>query len=339
MGKKKNKAEKKEKEIKKFVKDKTFGMKNKKKSQKVNKMIKGIASQNKGGLEKLQAEKYNEKKRQKEIEKEKKFMGSIFANNFSGKGAVKQKGAKSKPICQFFKAGLCTKGKKCKYSHSIEEEKQEPVISDKINLFKDQREEMFGNEDNIENWNQQKLEEAVNYNAKKYSTPHNQTSIICKFFLTAVEKMTYGWFWKCPNGYSCKFRHALPPGFKFKPKTKPGAGGPKVDSELMLIKEIDAQRDKLESGKCTPVTYEKFMKWVQKRREKKKKEREERIKKFLKDRGLKIKKFVTGKQLFEKNQGLFQDAEGAVGKKELKQKEENVEVDENVFGDDEVPDF
>jgi hypothetical protein len=41
---------------------------------------------------------------------------------------------------------------------------------------------------------------------------NNPTTIICKFFLEAVEKRQYGWFWKCPNGQDCKYRHALPPG-------------------------------------------------------------------------------------------------------------------------------
>ena len=35
---------------------------------------------------------------------------------------------------------------------------------------------------------------------------------ICKFFLSAVENNKYGWFWECPNGPSCHYRHALPPG-------------------------------------------------------------------------------------------------------------------------------
>ena len=36
---------------------------------------------------------------------------------------------------------------------------------------------------------------------------------ICKFFLDAVEKSKYGWFWQCPNGTACIYKHALPPGF------------------------------------------------------------------------------------------------------------------------------
>lgn len=340
MAKKKNKGEKKVKDIKKYVKDKSFGMKNKKKSQKLNKMMKGIAAQNKGGFEKLQAEKFNHRKKQKALEEEKKLMANVFANVSAVKKGGKAKKGKSKPICQFFKAGLCNKGKKCKYSHDLEDEKEETeTVNNKINLFKDQREEIFGNEDGIESWNQNKLEEAVNFNARKYQSTHNQTAIVCKFFLQAVEKMKYGWFWKCQNGFNCKYRHALPKGYKFIPKSVPGKKISKVDTELLLIKQIDAEREQLDISKCTPVTFESFMKWVKVRRAKKQKARDERIKKFMKDRGIKVKRMVTGKQLFEKNQGLFQDAEGAIDKKELKQKDEIVEVDEDVFGDDEVPDF
>ena len=47
--------------------------------------------------------------------------------------------------------------------------------------------------------------------------PTNQTNIICKHFLEALEKQQYGWFWSCPNGGdTCKYRHALPPGYVLK---------------------------------------------------------------------------------------------------------------------------
>jgi hypothetical protein len=46
--------------------------------------------------------------------------------------------------------------------------------------------------------------------------PKNMFRQICKFFLEAVEINKYGWFWECPNGKSCIYRHALPPGFQLK---------------------------------------------------------------------------------------------------------------------------
>lgn len=50
--------------------------------------------------------------------------------------------------------------------------------------------------------------------------PANRTEIVCKFFLEAVEKRLYGWFWQCPNGKECKYRHALPPGYVLKSQMK-----------------------------------------------------------------------------------------------------------------------
>lgn len=62
--------------------------------------------------------------------------------------------------------------------------------------------------------------------------------IVCKFFIQAIESEKYisptpdkpalsdnhcyrfGWFWECPNGESCQYRHALPPGFVLKSQKK-----------------------------------------------------------------------------------------------------------------------
>jgi hypothetical protein len=57
----------------------------------------------------------------------------------------------------------------------------------------------------MEDWSQEELERVVRekHGAEKVS---NETKIICKFFLDAVEKKQYGWFWKCPNGGDCKYR-------------------------------------------------------------------------------------------------------------------------------------
>eukprot|EP00879_Flechtneria_rotunda_P031024 GHRR01033847.1.p2 GENE.GHRR01033847.1~~GHRR01033847.1.p2 ORF type:complete len:110 (-),score=28.48 GHRR01033847.1:17-346(-) len=71
----------------------------------------------------------------------------------------------------------------------------------------------------MEDWDQDTLEKVVK---EKHGSekPSNATSIICKYFLDAVEKRQYGWFWKCPNGADCKYRHALPPGYVLKSQMK-----------------------------------------------------------------------------------------------------------------------
>ena len=44
---------------------------------------------------------------------------------------------------------------------------------------------------------------------------------VCKYFLEAVEKKQYGWFWVCPNGgKDCHYRNALPPGYVLKSQMK-----------------------------------------------------------------------------------------------------------------------
>ena len=64
----------------------------------------------------------------------------------------------------------------------------------------------------MDEWDQEQLEKVVKQ--KHAAEASNKTDIICKFFLEAVEKKQYGWFWQCPNGgKDCKYRHALPPGY------------------------------------------------------------------------------------------------------------------------------
>jgi len=69
-----------------------------------------------------------------------------------------------------FKAGMCEKGKKCKYSHDMSIEEQKHAS---IDLYSDPR-------------------------AKIGKMP--DTIITCRDFLDAVERNVYGFNWECPNG-------------------------------------------------------------------------------------------------------------------------------------------
>lgn len=66
---------------------------------------------------------------------------------------------------------------------------------------------------------------------------------VCKYFLDAVEKEIYGWFWTCPNGGdACKYRHALPPGYVFKSKKQreaEAAAAAEPDSGVSIEEEIE----------------------------------------------------------------------------------------------------
>lgn len=76
--------------------------------------------------------------------------------------------------------------------------------------------------DTMENWDEAKLKEVVEqkHGAESAEKRATSTDIICKFFLDAVEKSKYGWFWACPNGAGCRYKHALPPGFVLKKDKK-----------------------------------------------------------------------------------------------------------------------
>lgn len=318
---KKGVAEKKVKDVQKAVEDKAFGMKNKNKSKVVQKLVKQVAGQEKGGFEKMQADIYKEKALRKKQEEEAKLLANVHANTVP-------KNAED-GICAFYKAGMCKKGKACKFSHAVS---QDTTHATKIDVYTDQRVAMFGNADTIENWNEQKLNEVVDYNNSKY-TATNVTEKVCKFFVEAVEKSKYGWFWVCPNGYNCIYRHCLPPDYVF--KNKKAVVETKEDEES-IVDKIDHQRDKLEGKKLTPVTKERFDEWLRVRRERLEKERKGRIAEELKSMGVKTKKGLTGRELFEKDKEIFADAEDAVDEYE---REENVAVDMDAFGDEDLPDF
>lgn len=86
-------------------------------------------------------------------------------------------------LCQYFKAGVCQKGKKCKFAHDLTLDGR----SAKIDVYKDPRDKA-----------------GIILNA-------DRTDITCQYFIEAVEKDIYGWRWECPNdGEKCNYTHALP---------------------------------------------------------------------------------------------------------------------------------
>lgn len=61
--------------------------------------------------------------------------------------------------------------------------------------------------------------------------------------MEAVEKSKYGWFWECPNGEKCIYRHALPQGYVLKKDKK------KLDElkkpDISLVDLIETERNAL----------------------------------------------------------------------------------------------
>lgn len=114
---------------------------------------------------------------------------------------------------------------------------------EKRSLYVDMRDEMGADEeDTMENWNEEKLKEVVD---KKHGKEKRMptTDIICKYFLDAVEKNKYGWFWECPNGEKCIYRHALPQGYVLKRDKKILDKKP----EISLVDLIESERAALGS--------------------------------------------------------------------------------------------
>ncbi|KAL8438008.1 hypothetical protein Efla_003548 [Eimeria flavescens] len=141
-----------------------------------------------------------------------------------------------------------------------------------------------------------------------------ETAIVCKFFLEAVERKQYGWFWVCPNGGdACKYRHCLPQGYVLKGEEEVDV----VEEEEEPIEEIvERQRQELPPG-GTMVTPETFAAW-------KAKKEAERLSALEKQRELKkaakggaagaagaAGASLSGKDLFSFDPSLFVDVDGA----------------------------
>ncbi|XP_016918925.1 zinc finger CCCH domain-containing protein 15 homolog [Apis cerana] len=277
------KAEQKKKE--KVIEDKTFGIKNKK-GAKQQKFIQQVEKQVKsGGVNPRKLEDPNIKKLEKEKKlKEQKELALIFKPVQSQKI---DKGTDPKSVvCAFFKQGQCTKGDKCKFSHDLSVERK----AEKRSLYCDMRDD-DKETDTMDKWDEDKLKEVVE---KKHGSGNRPTTdIICKHFLEAVEKSKYGWFWECPSGQKCIYRHALPPGFVLKKDKK------KEDKkdEISLEDLIETERANLGPNQ-TKITLETFLAW-KKRKLKEKKEQ------ALKDEEKRRNDYKAGRQVGISGREMF----------------------------------
>ncbi|KAI8035704.1 zinc finger CCCH domain-containing protein 15 homolog [Drosophila gunungcola] len=273
------KTEQKKKE--KVIEDKTFGLKNKK-GNKQQKFIQQVQKQVQSGG---QHPRQDGDKRKEEKDKklaEQREMALIFKPVQTQKV---EKGTDPKSVvCAFFKQGLCTKGDKCKFSHDLSLENK----VEKRSIYVDMRDE----DDPMTNWDDAKLKEVV----EKKSSGEKQrptTDIICKFFLEAVEKSKYGWFWECPNGGKCIYRHALPAGYVLKRDKKKE----EKPTEISLVDLIEKERAALGTNQ-TRVTLESFLAW-------KKRKLSEKKAKMIADEERKKNDFSKGKQFGISGREMF----------------------------------
>lgn len=196
------------------VDDRTFGMKNKKGGAAQKQIQQVKASIESGGSaeeKKKAAERAQREKEKAAAEQARKEVAELF------KPVEIQKvpfGVDPKTIlCQFYKAGNCEKGRKCKFSHDLDVARK----VEKRDLYADNREEPPAEaeeakkKDDMVDWDEEKLRSVV---TSKHGNPKTTTDKVCKFFIEAVENGKYGWFWTCPNGGDkCMYKHSLPPGY------------------------------------------------------------------------------------------------------------------------------
>ncbi|KAK9877986.1 hypothetical protein WA026_020200 [Henosepilachna vigintioctopunctata] len=285
---KKTETKKKEK----VIEDKTFGLKNKK-GAKQQKFIAQVEKQVKSGG--IYPNKENDAKK---LEKEKKLqeqkeLAALFKPVQSQKV---EKGADPKSVvCAFFKQGQCRKGDKCKFSHDLTVERK----TEKRSLYVDMRDD---EEETMENWDEAKLLDVIEKKHGKAAGKMPTTDIICKHFLEAVEKSKYGWFWSCPSGDTCIYRHALPPGFVLKKDKK------KDDkkNDITLEELIEKERSALGPNQ-TKVTLESFIAWkkrkIQEKKDTLKKEEDKKRSDYKAGRQVGL----SGREMFSFNPDMAKD--------------------------------
>mmetsp|Transcript_9478 Transcript_9478/g.15140 ORF Transcript_9478/g.15140 Transcript_9478/m.15140 type:complete len:1139 (+) Transcript_9478:93-3509(+) len=194
-------------------------------------------------------------------------------------------------LCEYFKHGCCAKtGDKCKFSHTLDVVKRKGGGKEaKRDLYEaDEADEA----DTMELWDQAKLELVIAKKHGEETNSSNATAIVCKHFLTSVEARKYGWFWACPGGGECKYKHKLPKDYVFKSDLvammRSAAMNRKSDQDE-LREKLEASKD----GPKTPLTLDVFLGWktnkAETRHARESKEREERQKKG----------HFTGKELCE----------------------------------------
>ncbi|XP_002741701.1 zinc finger CCCH domain-containing protein 15-like [Saccoglossus kowalevskii] len=314
---KKNEQKKKEK----VIEDKTFGLKNKK-GAKQQAFIKNVTHQVKFGgqksarqLAQLEEEKFGKKDQKK---KEQDELNALFK-------PVEQKVSKGvdpkSVVCAFFKQGQCKKGEKCKFSHDLTIERK----SEKRSLYVDARDDDKA-KDTMDSWDQEKLQQVIDKKHAEQESKKPKTEIVCKFFLQAIEDCKYGWFWSCPNGTKCMYRHALPPGFVLKSSKKKEEDD--NQDQITLEELIEEERAKIGANHAK-ITLESFLEWKRSKLEQKKEKFNTQMKKKKEDFKQGKSLGISGREVFEfKPELVDADDEGADDIRYIREEDDEEEKDD-----------
>ena len=308
---KKGKVSKKQEQkiVDKIVEDKTFGLKNKNKSKKVQQYCASVKQQAEAKVRPKRtgptpAElRREERKRQEEKEKELK---QLFRPQITQPKVPPGVDPKSF-VCELWKHGMCKKGDKCKFSHDLNAGRK----AEQIDLYTDRR---TLQQQTMADWDQGTLEKVVD-ERRTEKNRKNKTTIVCKYFLEALEQNQYGWLWECPNGDDCQYVHALPPGFVLKRKEKNAQPVKDADEGPSLEEQIEEERLKVRDGPT--LTKELFLAWKKAKEERKAAEvkAKEEEKKQAVQQGRTV--LLNGRELLIYKPQIFADDDEAMDDHEL----------------------
>eukprot|EP01054_Gregarina_sp_Poly1_P010233 Gregarina_sp_Poly_1__10232@NODE_710_length_6658_cov_139_932484_g537_i0_p2_GENE_NODE_710_length_6658_cov_139_932484_g537_i0NODE_710_length_6658_cov_139_932484_g537_i0_p2_ORF_typecomplete_len351_score101_29DFRP_C/PF16543_5/1_8e04DFRP_C/PF16543_5/1_5e20DFRP_C/PF16543_5/2e03zfCCCH_2/PF14608_6/0_00793H/PF02829_14/0_063H/PF02829_14/5_2e033H/PF02829_14/7_7e03zfCCCH_4/PF18044_1/1_2zfCCCH/PF00642_24/1_6Cytochrome_P460/PF16694_5/40_NODE_710_length_6658_cov_139_932484_g537_i045655617 len=272
-----------EKKKAKIIEDKTFGLKNKNKSKAVQKYIRSVQQQVTGGKMKSETQIAQEEHEKKELKKAQQKQAALLAALTKGTENMKKVADDQKNPQQIKEGQL-------------------------IDVYVDQRDQK--KQENMDDWDQAKLEQVVK---TKHGGQKPTTDIVCKFFLDALEKRLYGWFWQCPNGEMCQYKHCLPPGYVLKKKEVDPVEAD--EDEEPIEEQIERERAELPISSGTPVTLETFLAWKMRKKEAAEKALEE----IKREKG---RLDMSGRDLFAFNPSLFVDDVAAADSQEYLEDEE-----------------
>eukprot|EP00768_Dysnectes_brevis_P008914 gnl/Dysnectes_brevis/845_a932_4301.p1 GENE.gnl/Dysnectes_brevis/845_a932_4301~~gnl/Dysnectes_brevis/845_a932_4301.p1 ORF type:complete len:378 (-),score=131.95 gnl/Dysnectes_brevis/845_a932_4301:111-1244(-) len=308
------------------IEDLTFGLKNKKKSKKVQQKIQAIKTQ--VGAEGRRPSAASKAQRiQENARKEKEKANQLMAMM---RASLKQPkvppGMNAKDfMCVWNQHGCCHKGDKCRFSHDV---KKKVVVVAKKKVKKPKVEEL-GTLDLFTDMREQRWEHIAKKKATASGRPieevreevfaaqrakvatQNFTDKICIHFMQACEERSIGWRWKCPNeektGY-CQYRHFLPLGWVSRSEldARKRAALEKELDDPFVEEDIERRRQAIEHG--TPVTPETFKAWKSARlirRAKEAAEKKAAAEKLAKRSGDRKYAGLSGRALFAIEPQLF----------------------------------
>ena len=137
-----------------------------------------------------------------------------------------------------------------------------------------------------------------------------QTEIVCKFYLDAVQGNQLGWMWQCANGDGCIYRHCLPQGYVLTGGATAANDEDEDDEPVPIEEQVEMERATLVTAQLTPVTEATFLGWLAQKK-KQVEEQEEAAKKDVKTKK-DLRMGTSGRELFVMDPSLFVDEDDAI---------------------------